>query len=572
MAPTRSLSSYVEWPQLASVLGLTLSSRALPVQIDCPLCDHGELHLYEDTIKDSVWHHCFACNAQGDLIELAASVWGLDTIATVEKLRLSGIRFPEGLTDEAIQRYEVDHLAKRQSVDTFWNAAKHRLTLYKSAELNAIRERFHLNWRGDEERWRDGPGHVLGAAHYKAVQKLLGKTSIRNSDGTGDQVSLFKGRSWGEVLVIPFHDLPDRISGFCFVGRQGRKRDTVWAGIQRPNSGKFHCTDEFGLAGLPAIATSNVNGPVVAVEDPLLLVRLKLRHAATANTLLPVVAWHDDRYRYARSSWKVLAGRRLVFWGWKLTDTLLQQAIRTDSDVSVVGPDNLKKDSINNYIKTFSSQDIYLKVVRHSLPWQEFLSRQIIAANAGWCEGLFIKLQRSGFDVASLVSQLRPKARKLLGNVLSLPPAARTITFGLYKITESNNVWNYTLPSNSHRVPVPVMLSNFVLRVDEVVVRDGEPYYRGSIRCGLSNVLFDLPQDVLEKGGMAALRKLMFQAGSIDVLYMVASHWGSKLLEIALAFHAPSVLTGPETPENPASAASDSVSACPTASNEPDSL
>jgi hypothetical protein len=36
------------------------------------------------------------------------------------------------------------------------------------------------------------------------------------------------GDGWGELLAIPLSDLPGRISGYLFIGRDGRMEDIVF--------------------------------------------------------------------------------------------------------------------------------------------------------------------------------------------------------------------------------------------------------------------------------------------------------------------------------------------------------
>lgn len=59
----------------------------------------------------------------------------------------------------------------------------------------------------------------------------------------GDLVAVFRGKEWGDVLMVPFYDLPGRISCLLCVGRQGDpEQDYV---IKRANRGGRGTPTEF---------------------------------------------------------------------------------------------------------------------------------------------------------------------------------------------------------------------------------------------------------------------------------------------------------------------------------------
>src|SRR3954463_9663553 len=90
-APRSSLNVHLSWPQTLALLGLSLTDEALPARLDCPLCGLRRLHVYPDVLCGGAWFACSDCGRCGDLIELAAALWGMDLYATLQHLAHLGV-------------------------------------------------------------------------------------------------------------------------------------------------------------------------------------------------------------------------------------------------------------------------------------------------------------------------------------------------------------------------------------------------------------------------------------------------------------------------------------------------
>jgi len=548
MVLRKSLGARVSWPDLAAVLGIPLTSQALPAQADCPRCGGGgTLHVYEDNIKGGGWHHCFACRTQGDFVELAAAVWELPLDVALMKLAQEGIPLSAAdLGPERVDNYQK-HRQRREAFDAFWGLCRQTLLRrQRSAGLNALRARFRLAWRGAEAAWPDSAaGRLLGAADRNAVEAVF-NPFVANGTRARNDKRVLRGGGWAEVLLIPYHDLPDRLTGFFLVGRQGERRDMVWRHVPRAFPGRVNCLPEFGLAGLPLLADGGGGRPVVAVNDPLLLVRLHVRHALVNAEPLPLVAWHDGAGGKTLAAWKVLAGRRLVFWGWKLTVKTLLQAMATGGELCTVGPEEPARGaSLDHYLRLHPAEDLYRRVLKWAKPWQEFLSHHITYTKSGWCAGLFLGLHRAGVDVHEVIKQLRPKAQRLIGDALTLPPAERSVLHGSGRVTERLSGWYYeaTKAFQVSNLPAPTRITNFLLRVDKVVVRKGEPFLVGRLCFNQYQTVvpFDISQKQFERDTLFALRMACLVSGRHVNPELKDRSWGRRLLDISYAFQAPKV-------------------------------
>lgn len=96
------------------------------------------------------------------------------------------------------------------------------------------------------------------------------------------------GKGWGDVLAIPCYDLPGRICGFEFIGRQAGPEDRLYysGGLDRLGRAQLQPTPlaEAGLAGGAQLLERDARAgqSVLAVADATLLLRLQVRHFAVS--------------------------------------------------------------------------------------------------------------------------------------------------------------------------------------------------------------------------------------------------------------------------------------------------
>ena len=245
-----------------------------------------------------------------------------------------------------------------------------------SYEICQLRKKLRILSQLHGQSWRNGPGRLVGALPYLEAEACFSPGAIANSlrhsavpfNGSGSRI--FQGGGWGEVLAIAHFDLPGRVCGFLFVGRDGRTSDRVFKSTYRLTSTQ---RPEGGLAGLETVERSNgeFGHDVLAVADPLLAVRLQVRHAISHTRPLPMVAWCDQPQALTKYAWRTLSDKKVVVWAWRLTAAVVYQAMRANSHLCLLGPEDLRRDSVDHYIRLLSPDQLFRRVVRNARPWRE---------------------------------------------------------------------------------------------------------------------------------------------------------------------------------------------------------
>lgn len=482
--------------------------------------------MFQDSITSGQWHYCFDCHSSGDLIELAARAWDLSPQGAIRKLARLGFNIPEEqLTDAELTRYVKDHPQRRRRWAAFWVEAQKRLVDRPTADLSKLRSKFKLNSPINRDRWLSGPGKLIGAASTKLIRELTGQTS-------GGYQWPFKGRNWGDLLTIPYYSAPERLVGYLCIGREGSRGDRVMISVR----GMVGSHIEAGLAGLHTVAESKTTFGqyAFAFDDPILAIRLQVRHAASSLTPLPLVSWYDALPYRTETSWESLLNRCIVFWAWKLTPQIVMQAASCDGHISVMPIEDVKQRTIDHYVRSGTPRDLLNKALKRSRPWRDAVIEWAKKQSPGAVEELMLGLDARGMDTQPLMVQIA----EAVENAVLLPERRSIAWTKGSRIVDRENGWYHVTKQGKW-----ILIAEARMRIDKII---GNTYY--------GHVLFK-GQEIPFKHSADAMRY------PYDVMRRACIHAGLgypksrvmaksyNLVEIAVRFQEPVVEC--ETPQPP---------------------
>ena len=539
----RSYSAYVPWRKLLEQLRLRVPPPRLPATTACPFCQQTSLRILADPASNSHWAACQRCAWGGDLVELAAAVWQLPIPATILKLTRLGYPFPpDDLPVEAVANYVRSHVETHRRVRAMWSTARAG-RIHHSSNLAPLLQELGLTSRLTEERWRQGPGQLLGCLTKADVEECfcpksafqggarLQALDIAHNPSRG---RVFSGRNWRDVLAWPYYDLPGRVRGFMFAGRDGKSADD-WVFRVSTHQAPRACK-EAGLCFHPDLLEQPAEEPLVAVRDVLLATRLQLAHFQRALSPLPLVAWYADDKHMTRQGWSIFAERPLVFFSERLDADLLCQLRITEGKL-FLGPE------------TATSREprlLVARAIRLARPWPEVFATWLEAATPAQLEELSLRMELRGQSLNEYLERcpdaLRNRTRVALEDAGRCPQ----VQIDGRLVEERADGWHLVRRSSNQGPQVNDEIVDAVLRVDRVlhdprrrrVLYQGRVLFRGRV------IDYLVPQGVLERAPFHWMRQLLVeeQAG----LLRFSPLWQRHALHIALQFHEPQILTGPD--------------------------
>lgn len=534
------LGSCVSWLSLAELLDMPLRDRALPARTNCPLCQKDGLVVYDD--GDGQWASCLDCGFADDMLGLAAAAWKVEIPTALRKLEAAGIHIVPGCWEpEALDQY-VRAAERRKQFSRFWAEAKAFLAAGGSGAVSRLKTLLHLDYPINPDRWRTGPAELMGAATQRmAIARLYGDALRKQRHPSMTEFRLFK-QGWNDVIVLPFHDLPGRLSGFYFVGKDGGASGRIFRSLRRPGA----ASQDAGLHGLWAIEKAKkVSGKyVIALEDPVLAMRLHVRHFNVADTPLPIVAWLSGPAHCTTASWQSLSDKTVIFWGWKLTPGMIRHAYNTDGWISLTGPRVSDEQAVNHYLRHDPAADLIRIAVRKANTWQVVFSNWVMEQPDGVVEDMLIKLELQGLH-ADALAQACPGIAERLAILSPRDVPFRTAIVNGVKLVERDGGW-FVCP----RTGGWKRYMEAVLRLDELIVTDGVAVYRGRILFRGSTVTFCEAAEKIASQQMSWVRTRLAEAG-LSVLPPPESMRKVSIVDAALAFHTPVTARPPAKTDRP---------------------
>jgi hypothetical protein len=400
-----SLSRHVPWTQLLPHLGLTYESTSLPAMVDCPLCKNGKLRVYRDFQLNSEWLYCHTCRFAGDTIEFAAAVWNVEVVEAVERLRRDEV-LPHDISEEAIDLYLDQIIGQRERLRGFENNSTDRIARDKTGGLHSLLRHFKIERFVSEPRWQEQGAKLVWGANCREVEDLFhpgsyevrdrsnrnGKSSVRRGSGPGSR-RLFKGEGWGDVLIVPYYDLPGRVCSLLIIGRDANQEngDVLFKplniGGSRRDKRESGVSSLLNLIGKPH---KDFGDTLFVIADPLVALWLQLRHLRRNSDPLPIVGSVLDERFSTEHVFDQLPTRRMIFWGPKRDHQLFRQAVTADGAVSprVITPKQMRCQSGG-----MPSKIVLNELAKDAVPWPDALSDELTSLD--------------DFDAQNLLSGLR---------------------------------------------------------------------------------------------------------------------------------------------------------------------
>ena len=465
--PRRSLNANVPWQGLLGELGVTVRSQGLPGVVRCPICKHGVLQVSEDRVAGGQWHHCYECRSSGDMIELAAKTWGVDVESAVVRLASAGFDLPRDA--DAIHAYVRQHVRYRERLASLWKQSQQGLLPGIGTFLRLVHE-LKLGCNVSDKRWRDGPTGLPGGIDTITVERTLAPGAMKQADACHQKANpssnaTFRGQGWDDVLVMPAYDLPERICGFMFIGRDGDpEKDFIFRRANLGTSANQHTAEPFeaGLSMHPQALkmAEDWDQTVFALDDPLVALRLQMRHFEQSTRPLPVAVWYDSDARplgqrngqrlRTMNAWAMMGTRKLVFWSPRLDAAAIRQAAHVDGLISTVGPRNPKEESLKDFVWKYSPRDLLRHIQKSARPWHEVLAEQMATMTDWDVEQLFLRLQTDGEDREDILRRCGQTVRQRVARIFADRQAERTIVLDGRRISERRDGW-YVLDGKPKR-------------------------------------------------------------------------------------------------------------------------
>ena len=520
------MSRHFNWSDVLRELGIAVTSGVLPQQFKCPFCDEDKFYVYRDTILNSEWYHCRDCNWAGNSIHLLSKYHNL-SINTI-LLKYGAIK---STSDARLDTYLLT-IEKRDDLIQLWHDSQNSPLFDNSKVIKNLQHEFGLTCGLDQEKWASRLGKFLGASNRVIIDSVCRPCSDKALPGrkvanTG-RGRYFVGLNWTDVLMIPFYDMPGRINGFYFIGRDGGPKDHFYRKVG------FKLQDgrcETGVGMLSVLWSKNVaslGSNLFVFEDPIAAIKLHANHFKDNSRTLPLICVHATEVAEAIHLWKYINTGKSIFCGPEdRVIPIVRQAFSANGNIARMYD---RKDFCTNMYRK-SPTDWLFDFERKSKHWREFLEEYIETSSKVEIEEVMYGLELSTDRINNLVDSFGSDAATKLKDIMLKSCEGRTIRIGDRYIAESNSKLVFTTNEE--------VFFDALLRVDKIVSRPSlnAVFYKGRIIFEHKEYPF-FEQDINIRTSTGEwMRNFMLKQGK----WLIGRNKNAiySILDIATCFHRP---------------------------------
>ena len=509
------------------------------------------LLILQDYVVGGQWHYCPSCRLSGDMIQLASAAWNMSVKSTIPALHNKGFVLPGmGNLDEmnkTISQYEKRRTKYMARFNAMWEKAKDGRVF--SGDGGKILHNIGLVLYDIPKTYRQSRiGELIGSYPSDQIEEVFQPGTVNTkSFRKGDErtryenragIKIFKGRGWGDVLVIPHFDLPGRLCAFTFLDRRGPLDEyhiihkTLHMGIKTSMA-------ESGLSYHPDTQLRSCN-TVYAISDPIQYMRMHFKHNRTSHTLLPLVLWTENESARTRQGWQAFRGRRVVFWERELNGASFYQAIQANGYVSTMGLAEDSEHQLTNYFQRFPAAEVLQRLGKKAKHWPEAMSDFVAASDDGTVQDMLTQLHLRGLDPRGIVAQLHQRVIDRASQILRNSTSSYHLVVDSMQVEERNGCW-YRLGTG--RRPEE-LVSTAILRIDSIIYHRSakKTYYKGRIIFGDEQVDFIEDKQDVENNTLDWMHQKLIEEGKGVMQYLPS--WNKRAINLAQQIQQPELIEG----------------------------
>lgn len=321
-------------------------------------------------------------------------------------------------------------------------------------------------------------------------------------------------RTSNKILVVPYNDLPGRISSFRFYYMKGTQLLSHDALVP--------CSQERGLFMLDSVRPAT--DMVIAVDDPLFAFQVQNHSMLAGMTPRAIVA-----YSSCDTNWNAVIADKVIFWTQELTLSLFKAIRRVHGGMISVAPDAVDR---VKFMRRSSICEWTSDILARSVPWVPAFSAWIRSVNRDEAVFALREMEITSTQQRELIDSItNSDERVMVKELVEATRKARSVIHRGSEVSERDDCWYCTVPgSRTER-----LVSDVVIRLTGTIKITGEGnYYTGFIVRNGVQKRFYASTELADRECKKWVEDFCIEN---DMGFPeIAQSWGPRLLSLARAF------------------------------------
>lgn len=391
---------------------------------------------------------------------------------------------------------------------------------------------------------------VLYPSSYAPRTRLNrgGRQTERRGSGAG-RSSIFRGRRWDNVLIVPFFDLEHHVRGFAFRDGDGK---TGEAFAFYPSATRRNGTFEAGLAMLPLLREPKhhvFKDSVFIFLDVDAALKMQLKHLQSSLIPLPIVIARDEGCSATTAElWQQVQQQDRVLVHGTVTEAVIRQAQRAKARIAIdpkamakiMGPprfDDYSMLRISAFdllqqqmpIYSYLPNGLLTRLRKRALNWQTVLQEHLLSLSPKDAQSFLDRAVPDEWERHRFLADCCEYLRSRLSTVAGPALLHRRVKIGHQIVVERDGAW--WIEASNNRICDQVHTDR-LLRC-----RHGDDQLAGHVVVDDQRHDFLLSLPRVEAAGL--LPSLQRHLSSRGVLFKYRQRWSEPSLNMALRFSSP---------------------------------
>lgn len=376
--------------------------------------------------------------------------------------------------------------------------------------------------------WGDRGGEFMVSATREQIDAFIGNCPDESVFHSWGQQS----RDWKEVIVIPFYDLPGRVSALQFCHLKGDKPTPFhYRGINPGFHGDFYKRPGIGMFQAMEKSDPQLGDDLFVFADPVIALRshiIKLKDGTGLS--LPLVAFYPES-KPASFLREHCPSRRLIFWSHQLDAQFFKHVQATDGWVA----DHRPTENMFHFLNRQTPQHWINHLRKVARRWEAVLEDHIANMPLVELTAFMLRLDWTDDILDRFIDGCASVTRERLDDIRTKGRQYKRISHNGYWVMDTDRGWQ-----NSRHDEI---ISEVVFYLDKVIhYEDGRHFYQGKARYGACTLDFTAPVDQFDKRPLQWLREYFIKNNAGAPTYM--SIWQKSSLLISQKFQSPKTVPG----------------------------
>jgi hypothetical protein len=434
-----------------------------------------------------------------------------------------------------LANYEKEYINRRKAARNLWEKSQEYFPRC-GGECRTVRNRLGIHSEVAHKVWQQRGGQFVGGSDRKTID-----LAVYGPEVGGDQKNrnLFKGHakhlgSWREGVVLPFFDLPGRVSAVLVAASPPHsKLETRYVHLM-PVDKLGHKPAGVTMPEALNLPPGEFGDKVLVCLDPLEALRMHVKHFATRSDTLPVVGIQGSEAT-PRMLMDAAGKSRLVLRAEKPGPDVFRHASELDGSVVF----NASTEGMLEHLWRFTPRHRLAKLLGESVPWAQALEEHVTTLSNPEIDDLFLQLNLSPEALQQFLCGCRASVRSRLEEMEGGCFRARVVNYKHFPIRETSTAWTSWTRSNGFNT-----ITDAPFHIDRIVYQPlaGKSYYQGRVWCKGQPVHFLAEKHDFEKHPMLWLHHHLIERNICVTRYN--QWWQNEALHISMMFHKPELVRG----------------------------